>query len=317
MSPGSVPGHILPGTMISALGIYQALGVCRLLLLDRDSRPSRSWYPAPWPHSCACRAAWPFEPVLKCLGATLGFVVEIYAKDFPSLNEARTYWRPLHGDDGHVVPPHVDLWGHATMYLCFVLLGLTELCGVLVLRYRPDDAAANDLARAAALGATALGWGVSCVSMLFHSAGQDGIWSRAHLILALFAGGACAAAVVEVAAVPVGSARYAPIIRTACVILQGTWYLQIASMIGRKDVWVGDHMALHALPVEMNFHLLTVAFSLLATYGLVGLVSAARGGDLGGDDHPDRHRRKIHPSADVLSDDQLLLVAASQAAEGE
>ena len=110
--------------------------------------------------------------------------------------------------------------------------------------------------------------------MLFHSAGQDGIWSRAHLILALFAGGASAAATVEVAATPIGSARYAPVGRTACVILIGTWYLQIASMLAHKDVWVEDHTALHALPVEMNIHVLAVAFSLLATYVLFGLVCA-------------------------------------------
>ena len=278
-SPGTVGGHVLPGVMILALGIHQAFGTCRLLLAH-NNRPSRSWYPAPWPYGCAIRPDWPVEPVLKVLGAGLGFIVEIYAKALPSLDPRRTFWRPLHeGPDGRIVPGHIELWAHATMYLSFILVGMTELYGVLLLRCRTGGRdPANELARVAALAATSLGWGMSSASMLFHSFGQSAVWSRAHLILAGFAGGASVAAAVEAAAMPAGSARFAPILRTACVILQGTWYLKIASMLAHPDVWVNGETGVLTLPVEMNLQVLGVAFVLLSVYAALGLCIGATTG---------------------------------------
>lgn len=49
----------------------------------------------------------------------------------PSLPAAgpRTYWRSLFNQKGELIPAHIELWAHATMYITIALLGAFELCG--------------------------------------------------------------------------------------------------------------------------------------------------------------------------------------------
>ena len=68
-------------------------------------------------------------------------------------------------------------------------------------------------------------------------------------------------------------------------------------------------MALHALPVEMNMHVLAVAFSLLATYVLFGLVCAKC--------VDDERRLKVRPANDRLKRGHQLLDGAPEGVDEE
>jgi hypothetical protein len=219
---------------------------------------------------------WPWEPGLKILLGAMGAVVEVYAKNFVgaylSDNYSNMYYRPVFQADGRF-STHLPVWDHLVMYMCFVFIGCTELYGICLSRCRPDDAITIGLAQVAALAATALGWGLISVSLLFHASAQEGVEALAHLLLGLYAGAASMVAMFEAAAKPVGGAHIAPVVRSGFVILQGTWWLQIAAMHLRQDVWFDDIRAHHAIPVVMGFHVLAVAFFLLGLFVVFGLIS--------------------------------------------
>ena len=288
---GTVLGHRGPGVMLMLLGAHHAIGLTGLLVAS-DAQPSRSWYSWPGVHWMARLAV---EPMLKVILSIVLVTIEVYAKD---LNPARTYWRPLQSpDDGHVIGPHVDLWGHATMYLGFTFMGAIELFGVGLTRCHARDVQLQKLVASLSLVVTSLAYGCQAAGMFFHAIGQEGIWSRAHLILAIFSTGPCLAAAAEASTTPIGSARLAPIIRTATVMLTGAWLLHIASMLEHRAVWESDHMALHALPVIATIMVLQISSALLLGMLLLGTILH-------------RHRRPQYHRSDESS-----LLAAEEACE--
>ena len=262
MSEGLPKAHRFAGCIVLLPGANHALAVVRLLQ-SRDPRPSRSWYPPP-----LMRWTWPVEPVLKVCGASLGIGIELYAKDFPDLSDpTRTYWHALSYDPGlgHIV--NVGLWAHATMYISFVLIGLIEILGVCFACCHPHDADSRAFAASVALAATSLGWGISAVGYAFHAADQQGVWSRSHQILALFAAGASLASAVEASAKPAGTARLAALSRVVAVLCEGVWYLHIATMLEDRQTWTST-TAMMALPVAASTLLLNVCFGLLGWFVL-------------------------------------------------
>ena len=94
----------------------------------------------------------------------------------------------------------------------------------------------------------ALGAGTMSASFVFHAHAQSASWGAAHAVMAALWAGLSLASATEACAAPAGSARLAPIVRICATIAVAFWFIEIAHMLGRTDVW-DEPVAGHAVPV--------------------------------------------------------------------
>lgn len=199
---GSFKGHVLPGTLFLAVGLWRVWSSAARHAADPSSFRVRAWSPAP-----ARGPARLLELYVVAGGALADMCVEVLYS---------THLRIFAG--GEVNPAHLNDLEHGGMLLMFFLFGALALASQLWPRHFPLTDGALCLVAATAFTA-------ELVLFYFHSTTHMGLEGYYHYLLVLLVG-LCVAAAVLGALLP--DSFPADLASGVLVALQGLWFYQTA-----------------------------------------------------------------------------------------
>lgn len=246
---GAYTGHMLPGYFFLVWGSWWAICIiCNYLKANtaRQEYVARTWFE--WPCAPQWMARLPLEPFVKIAMPFVGINGELWA--------GHESWRNLYKGDGTFEVDNLNDWQHSCMYFAFMASGIVDLIGSR--RRLPGGTQRSFLALAFLVEGILLG---------FHLKGPD-FEVVVHKLL-VFTILATALMIGAEGALP--NTPFVSLARAALVILQGTWFMQIAVMmydVPFRTEWHPCYMgsAMFA-PVVFSMHVLVIF--LVLTIGLV------------------------------------------------
>ena len=206
---------------------------------------TRTW----WPLQLARAPLWlrAAEPLGKVLLPAIGVAVEL------ALHPGDIRFRRFVDPDGSFSKRHLNNYHHAAMYACFCAAGVADLCGARV-----------------RFGHVLLVGAFAAEALLFawHLKMQSGLLADAHVLL-IFAVVGCAAAAAADAARR--TSFQASALRAFFLLLQGTWFLQLARALYGDHPWDPEDLnAVLALPVVFVWHALAIAGGMAGVFYATG-----------------------------------------------
>lgn len=248
---GAYTGHMLPGYFFFLWSAWWAINIFINYAQSAGGRrqyTSRTWYS--WPGKPQWLARVPLEPIAKILLPFIGINGELWA--------GHESWRSMYADTGIFNVDNLNDWQHSCMYLAFMISGVIDLLGTR-----------RKLPQGTEQGFLALAFLTEGILLGFHLKGPD-FEVIIHKLLVYTIVGCCGVILAE------GAFPNNPLLslaRVTFVMLQGTWFMQIAKMMYNmpfKAQWHPCYMgsAMFA-PVVYALHLLVIFFTLV-----MGLVIA-------------------------------------------
>ncbi|KAK7078816.1 Transmembrane protein 45B [Halocaridina rubra] len=209
-------GHTLPGVLLTILGMWWAYNMwMRYFLCQRTISSgirSRIKYANTASFTSPCCSKIPFEGVFKATVVPIGMIAE-YMTAFNSEGKFSSF----------------NNLQHLTIYFFFALNGVMDI----LLHYKWPIPKGSDYASAF------LGFAMEGVLFYYHLHGRSILDVQVHMLLLFVVVGCLASVAVEMAN---KHSVLAGLTRGYCVILQGTWLIQIGfilySPLGTK--WKGD-----------------------------------------------------------------------------
>jgi hypothetical protein len=201
---GSLPGHLVPGTIFILLGLWWIYSVwLRYFVCRQRRRPFYVTSSFPF-HCCSPRVArLPIESFFIIFGTSLGILIELIA-GFNRGYDPETHQTIFFEGANNLQ--------HFAMYFMFFLVGIIEV----LLHYnfplpKYFDAVAGCLAFTA-----------EALLFYFHGHSRDPVEVQIHVFLVLSIASTVVCAVFEI--VQQDKQVYASLMRAYCTVLQGSWF---------------------------------------------------------------------------------------------
>ena len=257
---GHIMGHVVPGTIFLLLGFWWLCNVVYDVLisqlehtdLDTDkARPykSKTWYRLRRPLTGRCTLCKHLgEPFMKIAWSLMGAIME--------LTSAR--WT-LFDDQGDF--KDVNNFAHATMFGFFALTGVVDLLQFIgVLRSKHFSSLGHILMAMAFL--------VEGFLFYFHLDGRNKLDSHAHSIVYSICFATTLVLLLETIWMDSGILGLA---RCFLVLLQGTWFYQVAFMLFGPRKWSSKSKeAARFVPVAFAWHCLLLLIVLCIALAVGG-----------------------------------------------
>ena len=223
---GTFQGHVLPGSLFIALGVWWWLHILAIIAKAQTrfskhrgkQRPntlefhldfvSTTWQKVTVPYL----GTVPVEPSLKVIGTTIGIIEGLVAAD----------WRLT---DKHNNFSHLDNFAHSSMYAIFLLGGVVEILRFYSVLFLP--AAADHVL-------ASLAFFVTGGLFYFHIDGRPVLDQRLHILICV------SAFVISVILLLEAWQRKSFLLfmaRTILVVVMGTWFIQIAHVLYGTHPW--------------------------------------------------------------------------------
>ena len=255
---GNVTGHLVPGTMFILTGLWWLYNVVYDIVNAQSSRlgeaqpyTSRIWYaPRIISRNRCSQLKAILEPLVKiCLGL-VGSLMELTG----------AHWT-LYDENGDFEHESMNNFSHATMFSFFVLSGVIDIMqhfGLISGRH---------LSKVGHL-IMALAFFVEGFLFYFHLDGRSALDSHAHSIVYFLCFSTSVTYVAESIWVECGMLG---LLRCFLVILQGSWFFQIAFMLYGPRKWSEkSHAAAMLAPVAFAWHCLVIVVFCLIMIVLAG-----------------------------------------------
>jgi hypothetical protein len=201
---GSLPGHLIPGTIFILLGLWWIYSTWFRYFICRQRRKSfyvTTSFPC---HCCGPQVArLPIEAVFVIFGTLLGIFIELIA----GIN--RTYDPVTHQSSFFEGDSNLQ---HFSMYLMFLLAGIIEL----LLHYNFPLPKYFDLV------AGCLAFSCEAFLFYFHGHGNGPVEVQIHVFLALAIASTVICGIFEI--IQQEKQVYATLMRSYFTVLQGAWF---------------------------------------------------------------------------------------------
>ena len=255
---GNVTGHLVPGTMFILTGLWWLYHVvCDIVTAQSkhagDAQPyvSRVWYgPRAASRSRYAQLKAIFEPLIKISLGLVGSVMELTGAHWTLLNET--------GDFEH---ESMNNFSHATMFSFFVLAGAVDIMlhyGVIGSRH---------LSKLGHL-MMALAFFIEGFLFYFHLDNRSTLDTHSHCIIYFLCFVTSFVFVAESIWLECGMLG---LLRCFLVILQGSWFYQIAFALYGPRRWSRkSHAAAMFVPIAFAWHCLVLIVLCIAAIVLAG-----------------------------------------------
>jgi len=201
---GSLPGHLVPGTIFIIIGLWWMYSSWLRYFICRQRR--RPYYvTGSFPlHCCGPRVAkLPVEAFFVIFGTTVGILIELIAgfnRTFDPQTKRMTFYEGANNLQ------------HFGMYFMFFLAGIIEL----LLHYN------FPLPKYLSMVVGCLAFSAEALLFYFHGHARDPVEIQIHVFLVLAICATVVCGVFEI--IQEGKQVYATLIRAYCTVLQGSWF---------------------------------------------------------------------------------------------
>ena len=241
---GNVTGHVVPGTFFILFGIWWLFNVLLDSLTPSKAEGasqassgyrSRTWY------ACCIKRNLPVEPWLKFLAGSVGIVMEL----------SGGHWT-LFNSKGDFEKESLNNFSHATMFAFFTLTGVVEILQFKKAQFPPKLSHV----------VFAFFFFVEGYLFYFHlDDGRDQLDVNAHVMLYSISFSCALVLLLEAYFDNIALLGFA---RCYLVLLQGTWFYQIAFMLYGRHPWSAkSHANLMFLPIAFSWHLMLILILIL------------------------------------------------------
>jgi len=255
---GNVTGHLVPGTMFILTGIWWLYHVVFDVVTAQSkrlggTRPyiSRVWYgPRIADRSRCAQFKTILEPVVKICLSLIGSLMELTGAHWTLFNE-----------EGEFEHESMNNFSHATMFSFFILSGAVDIMqhyGIL------DGRTFSKIGHLM----MALAFFIEGLLFYFHLDGRSALDSHAHSIIYSL----CFATSITYVAESIWmECALLGLFRCFLVILQGSWFYQIAFMLYGPSKWSEkSHAAAMFAPIVFAWHCLALIVLCIASLVLAG-----------------------------------------------
>ncbi|XP_077989892.1 transmembrane protein 45B-like [Glandiceps talaboti] len=254
---GTFEGHVLPGTFFLVYGFWWTFHITRIYIIHNNdhysvlvNRPRSSKKYS----RCLCyvfiQKAQLFEGVTKVLATLVGALLEANSASWEMVDDKNRF----HGQNN---------WHHVTMYMFFGFSGIVDVLSQTCVRLAPGR---DKLYLSIAFAAEGF-------LFYLHSSGSKPLDAILHKLLVLAIFGGAISTFFEMWLV---KQRFLPFFRVAFILLQGTWFYQIAFTLfdpRSGDIKWDEQNRVNVAFIVMSFtwHCLGVVIFLNVVYGSMAL----------------------------------------------
>ena len=242
---GSFAGHVLPGSFFIVFGLWWWLHILALIARAQarfskrsDSRRtnnfafefsfvSTTWLQVPVP----CLRAFPVEPCLKAIAATVGMIAELTKADWSLLDK-----------NGHF--SHLNNFAHTTMFAIFLLAAVMEILRFYSILHLPP---------ATEFALTSLAFFVVGGLFYFHIDGRSVLDQKLHILLYMVA---FSVAIVLLLEAWHRNSVTLLMSRAILVVLLGTWFIQVAHVLYGTHPWKDTSSNRAFVVIAFTWHIL-------------------------------------------------------------
>ena len=253
---GHVMGHLVPGTMFLLFGFWWLCNVVNDILISQlervdEARPykARTWYGRSKPFTGRCTRKHLVDPFIKIALSLIGASMELTSADWTLFNDK--------GDFEH---ESINNFSHATMFAFFGLTGVVDILQTIgTIRSKHFGGLGHVL--------MAMAFFVEGLLFYYHLDGRNALDSHAHCIVYSICFATTLVLLLETIWMDSGVLGLA---RCFLVLLQGTWFYQVAFMLYGPRKWsTKSKAAAMFVPVAFAWHclMLLIVFCVVLAVG--------------------------------------------------
>lgn len=249
---GTYAGHVIPGSFFIVTGLWWWINVLRIYSqMSKAQRnvpvsfKSTTWFPIPIKYL----RSHPIEPAIRMVAGIVGIVIEL------------THTSHLINEKGQFI--NLNNYAHAAMYLIFIIWSMVEMFIFYNVIQLPN--CSEHVFAAIALA-------IEGVLFLFHLGGRPKLDQQLHtfLYVTIFL-----SAIVLFLEGWMESSLLLLVLRVFLVLLQGTWFIQIAHCLYGTQPWEDIKPNQEFVAIGFSWHI--IGLLIFVVVGFVVMSIKSRG----------------------------------------